>query len=212
MSRRHPGSGTSGHDGDGPTSTEPGRSGVRQRIRKLLEEQEVTARIIQLVQETYGPAALHRAWGEFRCCDTEDDRGTLLEFSADCPFQEQFTSWLAYTWTPATLSWGPAKVSVSDQVPTQTFLRRHPDLDPLLVRYLQACIHSTFSFFEILSCEPGERFTCGDLLCGGRYALLEPDVSTLLQASQILYARLVVVDGVAVMDAAAPWPLAGEDL
>lgn len=183
-----------------------------ERFRELLDEHEVLARIVQLVHQTYGLAALPEAWDEFRCCDTQNDKGTVLEFSSQCPFMEQFMSWLTHTWTPEALMETPKEVTVFDQVPAETFLARNPDLDPLLARYLNACIETPFSFFEVSSCEVGESFTCRDLICGGGSLVVESADSTLLDAGQILYARIVDVDGIPAMDAAAPWPLPGEDL
>lgn len=218
MARKQRRAGAPGRDTSNPTSAEAGQSSADpaesagQRIRRILEEKDVTARLIQLVHDTYGPGALLTAWDEFRCCDTDNDRGTLLELTAESPFLPQFTSWLAHTWTPPEkLSRKRRNVAVSQQVPAQVFLARHPDLDPLLVKYLRACIDTRFSFFEVLSCEPGRRFTCWDLICSGQHLVLESEVSTLLRVGQLLYARIVEVDGVPVMDAAAPWPLP-EDL
>lgn len=183
-----------------------------QRFRELLEEEDVTARIVQLVHDSYGPGALPEAWDEFRCYGTENDAGTPLEFTADSPFLEQFTSWLTHTWTPRMPSKKPKRITAFYQVPARTFLARHRDLDPLLARYLNACVATPFSFFEVLSCKAGREFTCCDLICGGQPLVLESEVSTLLRVSQVLYARVVTVDGVAVIDAAAPWPLRGEDI
>lgn len=178
-----------------------------QQFRDLLDEEDVIARIVRLVYETYGLGALPQAWDEFRCFDTENDKGTLLEFSSECPFMEQFMSWLTHTWTPECLWEIPRKITVFDQVPAQTFLALNPDLDPLLGKYLNACVASPFSFFEISSSEFGRGFTCCDLICGGQELVVESTASTLLHASQVLYARIVQVDGVAILDAAAPWPL-----
>lgn len=186
--------------GSGPEST-------AQRIRTLLEEHDVAARIVQLVHDTCGPGALARAWEEFRRSDRNTAGETLLELTAHSPFLEQFTSWLAHTWTPVRLPVRPKGLTDPDGVPTRSFLVRHPELDPLLAGYLRACIATPFSFFEVLQCEVGRRFTCIDLVRGTQHMVIDGAAATLLRARQVLYARIVEVDRTPVIDAAAPWAL-----
>ena len=213
MTGRNPRSGASARRGSNSTSAKTKRSigysaeAVGQRIRRLLEEQEVTARIVQLVHNIYGPGALAQAWDEFRSWDSEKAIVTPLEFTAESPLLEHFTSWLAHTWTPAQV---PAKQNepvLPKQVPAQTFLAQHPGLDPLIARYLNACFDTPFSFYEILTSDVGRKFACRDLICGSRYVVLDRAASMVLRAHQILYARIVEVDSVPVIDAPAPWSL-----
>ncbi len=155
------------------------------RIRSLLLAGEVTPLIVRLVGDTYGGGGLTEAWDEFRCCDTENDGGTPFEFTTESPFFEYFISWLAHNWTPTMMSGRPKEVTYSEQVPAQTFLDFHPELDPLLVKYIKACIDTPFSFFEVLSSELGHRLICRDLLSGGRQLVLESGVSADLRECHI---------------------------
>jgi len=132
---------------------------------------------------------------------------TTLEYTAKSPFLEHFTSWLAHTWTPAKLAEKLTASTGLDQVPTRTFLARYPDVDPLLAKYLSACIETPFSFFEILNREVGRKFACRDLISGIRHVVFDSTAGTLLRVQQVVYARIVVMDGARVLDAAAPWPL-----
>lgn len=211
MTRRNRRSGASDHLRSSPTWTKAKRFGggesTRRGIRKLLEEQDATARIVQLVHETYGPDALPQAWDEFRCLSSENSGEAPFEFNAESPFLELFTSWLAHTWTPAKLSDRSKEAGNADSAPTEIFLAQHPELEAQLARYLKACIETPFSFFEVLNCKPGRGFTCCDLICQTRHSVLEGATSTLLRAHQVLYARIVEVDSELVIDAAAPWPI-----
>jgi hypothetical protein len=184
------------------------RSGATgRRIRKALEKQEVTGHIVQLVYDMYGRNAVSEAWDEYRCRHSEDDRVAPFEFSAESPFLEHFTSWLAHTWMPAMLPEKLKGSAVADEVPSQTFLSQHPDLDPLLAEYLKACVETPFSFFEVLQRHVGQQVACRDLMSGTRHVVFDRAASKLLRAHQILYARIVEVDGVPLIDAAAPWPI-----
>lgn len=179
---------------------------ITRRIMTLLNEQKVFARIIELVNDIFGPNALHEAWREFRCSKHGTDGERWSELAVDSPFLEQYASWLAHTWTPDELSRTPEGI-VADHVPTRMFLARHPELDPLLARYLHACMETPFSFFEVLKCEGGRRFTCRNLIEGTRHTVFDGAMATALRPRQILYARIVAIDGMPIIDAAAPWAL-----
>lgn len=217
MARRNPRSVISASRRNGSRSTKSKRrigdaaaGAAGRRVRELLEEQGVTGRIVQLVCDTYGPDTLSEAWDEYRCRDMDADRVAALEFTAESPLLEHFTSWLAHTWKPAMLSQKVKGSAIPDETPTQTFLAQHPDLDPLLCGYLRACIETPFSFFAVTSGTAGERFTCRDLIRDTRHVVFDRAGSMLLRAHEILYARVVAVDGVPLIDAAAPWPLPEE--
>jgi len=179
----------------------------RRPITKLLEELEIAARIVELVHETYGPAVLRQAWDEFRCVGSENSGEALFEFSCESPFLAVFASWLAHTWTPAMVSDRSKQATFPDGVPTRIFLTEHPELEAPLARYLNACIETPFSFFEVLSCKVGRCFVCRDLICQTRHSLVDGAASALLHPHQVLYARVVEVDKELVIDAAAPWPM-----
>jgi hypothetical protein len=201
----------SGRRGDRSTEAQPLAGSIpesiTQRVRTLLEEQDIAARLIQFVHDAYGPCALDEAWEEFRCSDCEIEGEVLLKFTADSPFLEQFTSWLVHTWTPAKLPAKPKGLTSPDSVPTRIFLALHPDMDPLLARYLGASVATPFSFFEVLQCEMSRRFACRDLICGTQHVVIDGAAATLLRAHQILYARIVEIEGASVIDANAPWAL-----
>jgi hypothetical protein len=202
--RRNPRSAAAGHRGKNSTSND---QRVASSIRKLLEERDVIARIVQLAHDAYGLSALREAWDEFRCGNSRKDGEILLEFTVDSPFLEQFTSWLAHTWTPATLSDKPVGATAPDEVPTLTFLARHTYLDPLLSKYLEACVATPFSYFEVSKGEVGRRLNCCDLVYGTRHSVHESAAAKVFLAGQIMYARIVEVDGVSVIDAAGPWAI-----
>lgn len=217
MARRNPRSGISGNRRNGSRPAKAKRKigdtarAAERRIRELLEEQDVTGRIIQLVYDTYGPGALSEAWDAYRRPDTEDDSLAALELNAESPLLEHFTSWLAHTWRPAMLSQEVKGFAFADETPTEAFLAQHPDLDPQIAEYLHACLETPFSFFEVSSRTVGQRFTCRDLILGARHVVFDRTSSTHLRAHQVLYARIVAIGGTPLIDAAAPWPLP-EDL
>lgn len=213
MTRKSARSYISDRRGDGVSSATVKRSIKRaseasgQRLRKFLEEQQVTARIVQFVYDRYGPGTLTEAWDEFCCSDPSSDIVTPLKDTGKSPSLKHFTSWLVYTWRPGKVCEGLTGAAGLDRVSAQTFLAERPGLDSLLAKYLGACIETPFSFFEIVNSEVGRKLACRDLISGIRHVVFDDAAAMLLCAHQVVYARIVVVKGTPIIDAVAPWSL-----
>jgi hypothetical protein len=65
-------------------------------------------------------------------------------------------------------------------------------------------VESPFSFFELTRCDPGHGFRALDLFTGEEHEVLERTGTNVLQAGDILYAQLVAVDGITVLEGYAP--------
>jgi hypothetical protein len=61
-----------------------------------------------------------------------------------------------------------------------------------------------FSFHEVLRCEPGRGFRLRDVLTGTEVEVLERSGSGGVEPGELLYAKIVLVEGVALMEACAP--------
>jgi hypothetical protein len=61
-----------------------------------------------------------------------------------------------------------------------------------------------FSFHEVLRCEAGWSFRLRDVLTGAEVELLERSGSQGVEPGDLLYAKIVQIEGVALMEACAP--------
>jgi hypothetical protein len=96
--------------------------------------------------------------------------------------------------------------------PTRLFLeRRGARLDPLLVRYLEACLAAPFSFYEILRADPGHGFRARDVITAEECEVLERSASMGMQAGDILFGQLVPIDGIVLVEVCSPYPLSPID-
>jgi hypothetical protein len=177
------------------------------RIQSTVDQFDFGTRILQFVEEVYGAEAILSAWQEFRDRDFEEDEGTAYEFGSKCFLSKLFISWLAFRWK---MEEDPEEAGDSDLiglVPTEAFLDRNPELDPLLYRYLETCTYGPFSFYEVLRCETGRSLNCRDVIVGTEYEVFEESVGrSLIEVGNIIYAHLVEIDGITLLEAAGPFP------
>ena len=162
------------------------------RVRRAIEG--LPPRMLEMAAEQLGPAAFSEAWGafNFKPSDEPPDEAS--------PHMVAFLSWFCYAWLP-----DPQRTQVPPAARTTTIAqaylaRRGKRLDPLTQRYIQACAQVPFSFHEVLSSEPGRGFRLKDLLLGQTRYVFEARGSELAQRGDLLYASVVELDGVALLE------------
>jgi hypothetical protein len=77
----------------------------------------------------------------------------------------------------------------------------------LLRRYLEACVATPLSFFEVLEVQPGAWIRLRDMLSERETTVFEQSGSRTAQVAEIIYAQIVVVDGVGLLEACPPYSL-----
>jgi len=155
--------------------------------------------LLRFVAGSYGAACIESAWQEFVF-----DKGS--RFDADDPHHELFFSWLFHCWVPRPQRDGriddPALYGRS---PTGAYLRRDSrHLNPLLQRYLAACLEAPLGFYEIIECRPTLGYRARNVSTGRQIEVSEGLASTTLNVGDIIFARIAFVDGVYLTDSIAP--------
>jgi hypothetical protein len=116
-----------------------------------------------------------------------------------------FFPWLFHVWRPLTGETEVKTRCLHSIPPTQAYLiARSKSIDPLLYRYLSACLDSPFGFFEVESVDPGHGMQMREILTEVSYSVLERGASMTLQPGDTLYGMVVECDGVAMLEASAP--------
>jgi hypothetical protein len=167
------------------------------RIRRAVDG--YAAAIVRILGESYGKDSVQNAWREFTI-------GAGGRFFGDDPNAELFFSWLFHRWSPR-LEEGH---KVDDEncygvPPARVYLARTASgVDPLQRRYLEACLAARLSFYEILDCEPHIGFRARDVLAGGELEVSEGMASTSLKNDDIVFAHIVSIDGISVLEAISP--------
>ncbi|MCI0652578.1 MAG: SEC-C domain-containing protein [Planctomycetes bacterium] len=172
---------------------EPLESLAWRRLRRLLDEHQRD--MLRFATNTYGPGAIEEAWRSF-VSDSE------AAFDPQTRHLQLFMAWFYHRWSP------PAETtSVRDQAlcgvtPTAEYLRRKKRLDPLLREYLESCLASPFSAFEILGVDPGRGMRVKDLFTGAEHDVSERSASATMRTADLLIGQLAGAGGVTLLEAA----------
>ena len=174
------------------------------RVRRAIEG--LPERLGRFVADVYGPNAIEEAWAEFMVWEGG-------AFDPESPITALFMPWLYHSWKPDPWEDEYAiDASLRGRTPTSVFLERHArQLDPLAQRYLEACLAAPFSFYEILRCDPGRGFRTRDVLIGEEHEVLERLATESMERGDILFAQLVPIDGIVLLEACSPYVLPPAD-
>jgi hypothetical protein len=166
---------------------------VWRRVRKAIDG--LQPRLVDMAADHFGLPALEEAWDAFCFGAIEDP------LTEDSPHNPLFLSWLCHVWRPdpAHTRVAPAARGVTA---TRAFLDRHGKrLDPIARRYLEACAEALYSYHEVLSCDPGRGYWLKDVLLGDTRYVFEASGSQSVRRADLLFACLVEVEGICVMEA-----------
>ncbi|MBI5658096.1 MAG: SEC-C domain-containing protein [Nitrosomonadales bacterium] len=171
------------------------------RIRRAIEGSPM--RMLEFATAHFGREALPEAWDDFMPHREDEQDGP---FTMDTPHMPVFMPWFFYEWLPYNHDTA-VKREAQDRITVgRAYLdKKGRQLDPLLARYIEQCCASPFSFCDILSVRPGAGFTARDIFTGKEMEVTEHSGSRQSRAGDILFGKLVVMDGVTMLEACAPF-------
>ena len=167
-----------------------------QRIRQTIEGLETD--LLKYADTHFGRTTLFEAWAAF----TLGEGGPFMPDTLHLPV---FMPWFYYDWRPDPKDTAVNPGSQDCLTVADAYLRRNAKhLDPLRVRYIEQCSSAFFSFHDVVSCQPGRGFVLRDILTGEQVDVTEHSGSRHAQRGDILFARVVKLDLVALLDGCAP--------
>ena len=162
-------------------------------------------RMLRFTDEVFGKAALAEAWDEFTL--RED-----VPFDAGSPHMQVFMPWFFHDWLPKEEATRIRKSAPRGETVVGAWLKREgARIDPLERRYLEACLAAPFSFHEILACRPGSGFRLRCILTGEEREVAERSGSRAAKQGDIMFAKVVPIDHLALIDGCAPAPIPSID-
>jgi hypothetical protein len=166
------------------------------RVRGAIDR--LADRILGEALQHFGRVAVDEAWAEFTLW--RDEEGV----DPESPDLQLFMPWFLYGWLP-----DPDETEVPEAARDTTAARAYAQrmgrrLDPLTARYIDACGRAAFSFHEVLAAEPGRGLRLRDLMLGTEVFAFEESGSRDARAGDLMFARVVPIDGIAVIDGCGP--------
>jgi hypothetical protein len=160
--------------------------------------QDHAPKLLSFIAESHGRAAIPEAWEEFTLWSGES-------FDPESPQVTLFYPWLFHVWRPDPIETAVEARCLHSIPPTQAYLiARSKGMDPVLYRYLSACLDSPFGFFEVIRADPGRGMQMREILTETTCAVLERSASGSLKPGDIVYGMVVECDGVVMLEASSP--------
>ena len=170
--------------------TVPALPAAARSIRDLQRPLEDT--MLRFAREALGDDALDRAasaFGEERADAAGEDPDLAL-----------FLPWFLYTWMPE-----PVRVAArpsrdpdptTDTIAARLLAERRATLGVTAARFIEATIRAPFSFHDVIATDPGRTIRLRDIFLDREADVAEESGSRMLQPGDILYGRVVAIDGV----------------
>lgn len=164
--------------------------------RRLGETHDRLAdRLMKHAMNVFGEEGIGEALFEFLLWPEDD---AILESSGN--HEELFYPWFLFNWIydpedAETELRGPAYTTVAESCANE----RRTRLDPLERRLIEATVRKPFSFYEVVRCQPGRGYQLKDIFRGVVADVLEKMGSQNARAGDIIFARVVQVDSVAML-------------
>lgn len=180
--------------------TQPEDDFLWRRIRRAIEGSP--AKLIEFSGSHFGKEALLEAWDEFL-----PPWGDELDepFSPDTPHMPIFMPWFFFDWLPAPHDTTVNPEALDGRTLAQAYLdKKGRHLDPLYVRYLEQCCVAPFSFYDVMEVSPGTGFILRDIFTGEEITITEHSGSHHTRVGDIMFAKVVKIDRVAMLEASAP--------
>ena len=162
------------------------------RVRRAIDS--LNADLFHFADMHFGHEAIYEAWDEFVLWDE-------TSFESDSPYLGLFMPWYLFEWVPEPIKTGVPEAAQDGLSAGQAYLRRKGKyLDPLRVRYVEQCCAAAFSFHDVVAVHPGRGFVLRDIFCGDEVEVAERSGSQCAQVGDILYAKVVRIDSLAMID------------
>ena len=172
-------------------------------IRMRRTEGDLIGKLIAHLDRYYGSGALEAAWADYTLWP---DPPAAHE---DWPeFDTSFLPWFLFDWDPDPND--PDRDVERPAIPAARHYAEHrgANLDPYERRYIEEACQQPYSFYVVVATVPGQQLTLRDIFRKQEVTVHEQQGSTELRPGQILFTKVVSLDGDAVMLGCAPYPIA----
>lgn len=159
----------------------------------------LAGQLLNVAMRHFGPEGIHEAWQEFNLWPEGEP-----EFDPEAADVTIFLPWFLYHWLPDSEDTQTPPGAQGTTVAKAYLAAAGDRVEPMVRRYIQACLAAPFSFHEVLSCDPGRGFRLCDVMLGSEVDVIEHSGSLDADPGTLLFAKVVPIDGIAVLDGCSP--------
>lgn len=170
------------------------------RLRLRAAEGRIVDAVFPFTLDTWGEALMRHAWEDFwNYEDVPEDLPGTPEF------EPMFIPWLVFEFVPDPEA-DEAEETWPDQPIVLEWLARStrpiPEFDR---RFIETACRSPLSVVAVEKVSPGRSLDLKDVLTGARFHVLEQGASRDLRPADLLFTRVVTLDGCSIMCGASPF-------
>jgi hypothetical protein len=146
--------------------------------------------LMEYAAKRFGEGCLEDAWEQF--CDAEQ-----APYDPNDPQYSYFLRWVEYDWQPEETE-TLAALYLSDS---------RSKVDPEIRRVIEATMAAPYSFYQVVDTDPGASLSLRDVLRRKDVQVTERTASETLEKGHIIFARVVELDGLALLMGIGTQPL-----
>ena len=175
-------------------------------LRMRRTEGELMEGLSRQLARYYGPDALDAAWEEYTLWP--DPPAAKDEWPE---FDTSFPAWLVFDWDPDPDDPGQGAERPAMAPAPLYAQRKGKSLDSYERRYIEEVCRRPFTFYLVVAPVPGREIALRDILRQQEVTVRERQASTTLRPGEIIFTKVVALDGEAVMLGCAPYAIPGRN-
>jgi hypothetical protein len=154
-------------------------------------DDQLTHQLLTHARRLYGYEGIEAAWLDF-------SGGELGDFDPHCPHNQAFFPWYLYNWRPdaADAQDELAEPPTIAESYVKRYARRVSDLEHRLIELI---VRQPFSFYEVMTCDPGKGYRLRDIVLEQEVDVMEHSGSQSCKRGDILFARVIQYDHVGLL-------------
>ena len=159
--------------------------------------------IIEFAAKKYGENSILEAWDEFNGWNDE-----APEFDLESHHTQLFMPWFFYDWLPKSKNTDIANEKCYDIPIGKALLDKKTNkLSSSQKEYVEKCLQSPFSFYEVLECRKGDGFQLRNLFTLEEYRVIEKSGSKSIEEGYMLFGKLLTVEDMTTLEACSPFAI-----
>ena len=173
-------------------------------IRMRRTEGELIHVLLNHMKKHYGPLAIPEAWDDFTV-----GSGLSMDPEETPEVDSAFPPWLLFNWIPYPFAENREKELPEIPVALHYLQHRPERVDSYQQRLITEACSQPYSFFQVTDTVPGKHLMLRDIILQQEVTVHERQSSSTLGKGNILFSRVITMDGDSVMLGAAPVMIPG---